>query len=70
MSLGVEKLLPFDGLNTNELRAIHMNTQSDAHEYSLEQELLPYFHNFGGEYKFAIEFACVACLYLPKEAFN
>ena len=70
MSLGVEKLLPSDCLNINEFRAIHMNTHSDAHEYSLEQELLPIFHNFGGEYQFAIEFACSACLYLPKDAFN
>ena len=47
-----------------------MNTHSNAHEYSLEQELLPKFHNFGGEYQFAIELACLAYLYLPKEAFN
>ena len=47
-----------------------MNTHSDAHEYSLAQELLPKFHNFGGEYQFAIEFACLAYLYLHKEAFN
>ena len=40
---------------------MHMNTHSDAHEYSLEQELLPKFHNFGGEYQFAIESACI-CL--------
>ena len=60
MSLGVEKLFPSDCLNINEFRAIHMNTHSDAHEYSLEQELLPKFHNFGGEYQFAIEFACLA----------
>ena len=70
MSLGVEKLLPSDCLNINEFQAIHMNTHSDAHEYSLEQELLPIFHNFGAEYQFAINFACSACLYLPKEAFN
>ena len=37
----VEKLLPNDCLNNNEFRAIHMNTNSGAHEYSLEQELLP-----------------------------
>ena len=65
MSLDVEKLLPSDCLNINEFRAIHINTHSDAHEYSLEQELLPKFHNFGGEYQFAIEFACLADLYLP-----
>ena len=33
---------------------------SDAHKYSLEQELLPKFHKFGGEYQFAIEFSCLA----------
>ena len=70
MSLGVEKLLPSDCLNINEFWAIHMNTHSDAQEYSLEQELLPKFHNFGGEYQFAIELVCLAYLYLPKEAFN
>ena len=70
MSLGVEWLLPFNCLNINEFRVIHMNTHSDAHEYSLEQELLPKFYNFGGEYQFAIEFACLAYFYLPKEAFN
>ena len=58
MSLGVEKLLPFDCLTINIFRAIHMNTHSDAHEYSLEQELLPKIHNFGGEYQFDIKFAC------------
>ena len=47
-----------------------MNTHSDAHEYSLEHDLLPKFHNFGGEYQFAIEFACLAYFYLSKEAFN
>ena len=47
-----------------------MNTHSDAHEYPLEQELLPKFHNFRGKYQFAIEFACLAYLYLSKEAFN
>ena len=55
MSLGVEKLLPCDCLNINEFRAIHINAHSDAHEYSLEQEFLPRFHNFGGEYHFAID---------------
>ena len=70
MSLGVEMLLPSDCLNINEFRAIHMNTHSDAHGYSLEQELLPNFHNFGGEYQFAIEFTCLAYLYLHKVAFN
>ena len=49
---------------------MNMNTHSDAHEYSLEQELLPKFHNFGGEYQLAIDFACLEYLYLPKEAFN
>ena len=48
MSLGVEKLLSSGCLNINEFRAIHVNTHSDAHEYSLEQKLLPNFHNFGG----------------------
>ena len=39
MSLGVEKLLPSDGLKyINEFRAIHINTRSNAHEYSLDQE--------------------------------
>ena len=70
MSFGVEKLVPSDCLNINEFRAIDMNTHSDAHEYSLEVELLPKFHNFGGEYQFAIEFACLAYLYLHKEALN
>ena len=65
MPLGVEKLLPSDCLNINELRAIHMNTHSDTHEYSLEQELLLKYHNFGGEYQFAIEFACFAYLKRP-----
>ena len=32
----VEILLPSDSLNINEFRAIHMNTHSDAHRYSLE----------------------------------
>ena len=58
MSLGVEKLLPCGCLNINEFRAIHINTHNDAHEYSLEQDLLPKFHNFGGEYLFPIDFAC------------
>ena len=49
MSLGVEKLLPFDCLSINEFRAIHTNTHFNAHDYSFEQELLPKFHNFGGE---------------------
>ena len=68
--MGVENLLPFDWLNINEYWAIHMNTHSNAHEYSLEHEFLPKFHNFGGEYQFAIEFACLAHFYLTKEAFN
>ena len=66
MSLGVEIVLPSDCLNINEFRAIHMHTKcthSDAHVCSLEQELLPKFHNFGGEYLFAIEFACLVCLF-------
>ena len=66
MSFGVEKLLPSVCLNINEFRAIHIHTHSDAHEYSLEQESLPKFHNFGGEYHSAIDFACSAYLYLPK----
>ena len=66
MSLGVEKLFSFDCLHINEFRAIHMNTHSDAHEYSLEQEQLPKFLNFGGEYQFAFEFAYLAYFYLPK----
>ena len=57
MSLDVEKLLPSGCLNIYEFQAIHENTHFDAHEYSLEQELLPKFRNFGGEYQFAIEFA-------------
>ena len=69
MSLGVETLLPSDCLNINEFLAIHMNTHSDAHEYSKEQELLPKFHDLGGGYQFAIEFACLAYLYLPEKAF-
>ena len=58
MPLGVGMLLPSDCLNINEFRAIHVNTLSDAYEYSLEQEILPIFRNLGGEYRFAIEFAC------------
>ena len=67
--MGVEKSLPSDCLNINEFLAIHVNTHSDAHDYSLEQELLPKFHNFGGEYQFAFEFAYFAYIQLPKEAF-
>ena len=70
MSLGVEKLLPSGCPNINEFQTIHVKTHSDAHGYSLEQELLPKFHNFDGEYQFAIELACLAYLDLPKEAFN
>ena len=70
MSLGVEKLLPFDCLNINGFWAIHMNTHSDAQEYSLEQELLPKFHNIGRNYQFVIKFARLANFYLPKEAFK
>ena len=70
MPLGVEKLLPSECLNINKFRAVHVNTHSDAHEYSLEQELLPKFYNFGGEYKFAIDFASLPYLFLPKGAFN
>ena len=70
MSLGVEMLLPSECLNINEFRSIHMNTHSNADGYTLEQELLPKFHNFSGEYQFAIEFACLAYLYLHKVAFN
>ena len=70
MSLGVEKLFPSGCLNINEFQAIHVNTHSNAHEYSFEQELLPKFSNFGGGYQFTIEFACLAYLNLPKEAFN
>ena len=40
MSLGVRKLLPSDCLNINEFQAIHMNTHSDAHEYSLEHIII------------------------------
>ena len=68
MSLVVEKLLPSDCLNINVFWAIHTNTHSYAHEYSLEQEFLPKFHNFGGAYQFATEFACLAYLYLPEKA--
>ena len=49
MPLGAEELLPSNCLNINEFRAIHINTHSIAHEYSLEQELSPNFHNFGGD---------------------
>ena len=70
MSLGVEKLLPFDCLNINEYRTTHMKTHSNAYGYSLEQEPLPTFHNFGRDYQFAIEFANIAYFYLPKEAYN
>ena len=70
MSLGVELFLPSDCLNIKEFRAIYMNTHSDAHGHLLEQELLPKFYNFGGEYQFAIEFVCLAYLYLHKATFN
>ena len=70
MSLGVEKLLPSGCPNINEFQTIHVKTHSDAHGYSLEQELLPKFHNFDGEYQFAIELAYLAYLDLPKEVFN
>ena len=66
MSLGVEKLLPFDCLNINEFWGIHMDTYSDAYQYSLEQELFLKFHNFGGEYQFTIEFACLAYIICLK----
>ena len=71
MSLGVEKLFSSDCLNVIKFQLIHTNTHSDAHGYSLKQELLPKFHNFDGEYQFAIEFACLtlAYLYLPEKAF-
>ena len=36
----------------------------------MEQELMPKFLNFGGEYQLTIEFACLAYLYLLKEAFD
>ena len=39
--IGCREYLPSYCLNINEFRAIHINTHSDAHEYSLEQELLP-----------------------------
>ena len=39
MSLSVEMLLPYDCININEFRGIHVNIHSDAHGYSLEQEL-------------------------------
>ena len=68
--IGCREVITHDCLNNNEFRAIHMNTHSDAYENSLEQELLPKFHNFRGEYQFAIECACLAYLYLSKEAFN
>ena len=45
MSFGVDKLLPVDCLNINKFWAI--------------QELLPKFHNFGGEYQFAFKFSCL-----------
>ena len=60
MSLGVEMLLPSDCPNINNYRAIQLNTHSDAHGYSLEQELLPKFQNFGGEYQLAIKFDYLA----------
>ena len=40
---GCRDVMPSDCPNTNGFRAIHMNTHSDAHGYSLEQELLPKF---------------------------
>ena len=59
VSSGVDKLLPFDYLKINKFGAIHMNSRSDAHEYSPECQLLPLFpRNFGGGYQFFIEFAC------------
>ena len=68
MSLGFKNLLPSDCLNITEFWEMHVNTHSDAHEYSFEQELLHKFHNFGGEYQFAFKFACLTYLQLPKEA--
>ena len=38
------EVIDFDRLNINKFRAIHMNTHSDAHEYSLEQFLPKYVH--------------------------
>ena len=70
MSLGVEKLLPSDCLNINEFRAIHTNTHSDVHEYSLEQEFCLNFIISTREFQFTIEFACLAHLYLLENAFN
>ena len=57
MSLGVGKLFPSDCLNINEFREIHINTHSNANKYSLEQRLSPKFHDLGGEYQLAIDFA-------------
>ena len=70
MPLGVWMLLSSDSLNINKFLAIHMNTHSDALGYSLEQELLSKFHNFGGKYQLPIEFACLAYLKLHRMAFN
>ena len=39
--IGCREVIAFDCLNINNFAAIHMNTHSDAHEYSLEQEFLP-----------------------------
>ena len=64
MPLVVEKLLPCDCLNINEFRAIQAISHSDAHEYSLEQELLPTFHNFGGEYQRVSSSSAVLCFTL------
>ena len=36
MPLSIEKLLAFDFPNINEFWAMHMNIDSDAHEYTLE----------------------------------
>ena len=58
MPLGVKVLLLSVCLNITKFRVIHMHTYSDTHKYSLEQELLPKFHNFDGEYQLAIKLAC------------
>ena len=41
----VEMLLPSDCININEFRAIHMNTHSDAHRYSLEKSYCTNFNS-------------------------
>ena len=37
MSMGVEKVLPFDSHTINEFGAMHMDIHSDTHEYFIRR---------------------------------